>query len=94
MKPSNVAVVLGLAAAVASLPSQARDHREGARGIHRNASGMQVVRVRAPDGQPGHGWRYFVDRREARAVVISPEGAYYYSEGQGLDLVYKPNRAA
>ncbi len=40
-------------------------------------------------GEPGHGWRYFSDAREARAVVISPSGDYYYSRGEGLQLVLK-----
>ena len=35
--------------------------------------------------------RYFFSEevRKARAVVISPNGDYYYSRGHGLQLVYK-----
>ena len=50
---------------------------------------MQVVAVSPKAGEPGHGWQYFSDARKARAVVISPNGDYYYSRGDGLQLVYK-----
>ena len=40
-------------------------------------------------GEPGHGWQYFSDARKARAVVISPHGDYYFSRGDGLQLVYE-----
>jgi hypothetical protein len=88
MKLSNIGVVLGIAAATIGLAAHAGDHRKAAK--HRHAApGMQVVAVSPKAGEPGHGWRYFSDRREARAVVISPNGDYYYSRGDGLQLVYK-----
>lgn len=49
---------------------------------------MQAVSIDTTTGQPGHGWRYFADAREGRAVVISPGGDYFYSRGKGLCLVY------
>ena len=93
MKPRHLALVLGIAAAMTAMTSQAADHRKASR-AKRADSGMKVVAVHPKTGQPGHGWRYFADARETRAVVISPGGEYYYSDGGGLELVYKPVRAA
>ena len=50
---------------------------------------MQAVSTGTKVGQPGYRWRYFVDAREGRAVVISPSGDYFYSHGKGLALVFK-----
>ena len=50
---------------------------------------MKAVAVSPKAGEPGHGWQYFSDARKARAVVISPNGDYYYSRGDGLQLAYK-----
>jgi hypothetical protein len=94
MKPSNFAVVLGVAAAMMSISSHADDHRKESRGKHRVDSGMQAVFTGTKSGQPGHGWRYFADAREGRAVVISPGGDYFYSHGNGLALVFKATGAA
>lgn len=88
MKPSNVAVLLGVGVAMTSMLSHADDHRYQARADHRSDSGMQAVSIDTTTGQPGHGWRYFADAREGRAVVISPGGDYFYSRGKGLCLVY------
>jgi hypothetical protein len=90
MKPSHLALVLGVAAAMMSTSSHAGDHRKQSRSHHHGYSGMQTVPTRTKSGQPGHGWRYFSDAREGRAVVISPGGEYFYSQGNGLDLVFKP----
>ncbi len=49
--------------------------------------GMQAVSIGAGAGEPGHGWRYFSDPAACRAVVINPQGEYYYSRGEGLGLV-------
>lgn len=49
--------------------------------------GMQEVPTTAGAGQAGDGWRYFSDPRAHRAVVISPQGEYFFSRGQGLRLV-------
>ena len=39
-----------------------------------------------PDGR-AYGWRYYSDPTTQRAVVISPQGDYYYSRGKGLHWV-------
>ena len=49
--------------------------------------GMQPVAHDAAPSVPGHGWRYFSDPATLRAVVISPQGDYYYSRGKGLRWV-------
>ena len=94
MKANHLAVLLGIAAAVAAMPSHAEDHRKATRDTNRGASGMQTVATDTQAGQPGHGWRYFSDARKGRAVVISPDGDYYYSGGKGLALVFKASGAA
>jgi hypothetical protein len=95
MKLSNVAVVLGVAAAMTSMPSHADDHLDEARGNHRSDSGMQAISIDTTIGQPGYGWRYFADARKGRAVAISPSGDYFYSDGhdQGPTLVFKATGA-
>jgi len=66
-----------------------RDHAHGVRdGSGEKASrGMRVVPTSAGPGESGYGWRYFTDPWAHRAVVISPQGEYYYSRGKGLMLV-------
>ena len=49
--------------------------------------GMQAVPTTAGADQPGDGWRYFSDPAAERAVVISPQGEYFFSRGKGLRLV-------
>lgn len=49
--------------------------------------GMQVVPTTAGPGQPGDRWRYFSDPAADRAVVISPLGVYFFSQGKGPRLV-------
>ena len=49
--------------------------------------GMQAVANNAAAATPGHGWRYFTDPVASRAVVISPQGDYYYSRGKGLSWI-------
>ena len=46
--------------------------------------GIQPVVHSTSAEAPGHGWRYFTDPVARRAVVISPQGNYYYSNGKGL----------
>jgi hypothetical protein len=93
MKPSNRVAALCIAAAAASASSYAKDHREERSDERHQASQLQVVPVSAKAGEPGYGWRYFSDVREGRAAVISPDGDYYYSHGQGLELVFKGSGA-
>jgi hypothetical protein len=89
MRTSSVAVVLGVAAAMTGLSSHADSQRKQARGSDRTDAGMQAIAHGATKGQPGYRWRYFVDAREGTAVVISPNGDYFYSDGAGLTLVHK-----
>ena len=48
---------------------------------------MQVVSHETASDAPAYGWRYFSDQKARRAVVISPQGDYYYSRGKGLHWV-------
>lgn len=88
MHLSNVLVVLCLAAGMTSFSSYSGSRKESP--VNRKTeSGMHAVAVHPKVGSPGRGWRYFTDVRDGRAVVISPRGNYYYSQGEGLKLVYK-----
>ncbi|HZD54490.1 MAG TPA: hypothetical protein VE175_15690 [Woeseiaceae bacterium] len=92
MNLSNIGVTLCLAAAVTSISSYAGDHRKESRDNRHHGSAMRAVTVAAKAGEFGHGWRYFSDSRR-RAVVISPSGDYYYSHGEGPELVFKASAA-
>ncbi len=94
MNLSNIGVALCLAAAMTSVSSYADDHRKESRKDRHHGSAMQAVTVAAKAGEPGHGWRYFSDSRRKRSVVISPGGDYYYSHGEGLEIVFKASPAA
>ena len=94
MNLGNIGIALSLIAAVTVLPSCAGADRDDATGARHAKSEMQRVAVGAKLGEPGHGWRYFTDEREGRAVVISPNGNYYYSDGEGLKLVFRASEAA
>lgn len=78
---------IGLVAAVAATASiwirdaVAADRGEAAEHL------MQAVPTTAAPGEPGYRWRYFSDTRGHRAVVISPDGDYYFSRGKGLNLI-------
>jgi len=88
---------IALLAAVASAPSLAGDREHEPQGARKSASekrtadgfdhGMKVVPHSAAPEAPGYGWRYFSDPATRRAVVISPQGDYYYSRGKGLRWV-------
>ena len=93
MKPIAIGIALvlnaALPAALPGLAAQAGEHRHASRDAHRAARGMRAVAVAPAPGEPGHGWQYFSDARKGRAVVISPQGDYYYSRGDGVKLVFK-----
>lgn len=48
---------------------------------------MQAVPHSVDPAAVGHDWQYFSDPAARRAVVISPQGDYYYSRGKGLRWV-------
>lgn len=89
MKSTILIAAAAILAAVTSASLSAADRDPARRG--RPAAGydqaMQVVHNGAAPGEPGHGWRYFADPTTHRAVVISPQGDYYYSDGKGLRRV-------
>jgi hypothetical protein len=89
MKLNNLAMILGTAALSTSIAVHADDHRSESRDGHGAGSGMQSIANAATIGQSGFGWRYFGDACDASAVVISPEGDYYFSRGKGLVPVFK-----
>lgn len=89
MNRSNMGVVLCLAAAVTSISAYAGGHRKESRDQRHHGSAMQAIAVTPGIGEPGHGWQYFSDACGNRAVVISPGGDYYYSQGKGLELVFR-----
>ena len=94
MKPIDIGVALVLAAALPGFAAHAGEHRKASRDAHPSAKGMQVVAVAPAPGEPGHGWQYFSDAHKGRAVVISPNGDYFYSRGDGMKLVFKAAAAA
>ena len=97
MQSTALLATIGLFAAIAGGPALAgdRDH-----GHHRDRErhhtmdtrpgadqGMQAVPHATAPGERAHGWQYFSDPQAYRAVVISPQGDYYYSHGKGLRWV-------
>ncbi len=64
-----------------------RQNTTKARSAERFDHGMQVVANSAAPEAPGYGWRYFSNPAARRAVVISPQGDYYYSRGKGLHWI-------
>ena len=69
-------------------PQRDRPHASQKRAAGGFDNGMQAVTHSASPDAPGHGWRYFSDPAARRAVVISPQGDYYYSSrGKGLHWV-------
>ena len=93
MKLSNIGVALTLAAAMVGVSAHRGDHRRESEDRRHAAAEMQTISVSPKIGEPGHGWQYFSDARKARAVVINPNGDYYYSRGDGLQLVFKSSAA-
>ncbi len=80
--------LLALAATTSSLANAGEHHgARSSRAVHGFDHGMQVVPTTAGPGQAGHGWQYFSDPAAHRAVVISPQGAYFLSRGKGMRLV-------
>jgi hypothetical protein len=94
MSHSTIEVALSLLVAAAVLSSCTGADRDESKGNRHAESEMQPVAVAAKLGESGYGWRYFTNEHEGRAVVISPSGHYYYSDGEGLKLVFTASEAA
>ena len=89
---------IALLTAAISTPVLAADHEHKSKHHRPHATdmraadgfdnGMKVVPHNAERDAPGYGWRYFSDPQARRAVVISPQGDYYYSHrGRGLHWI-------
>lgn len=97
MQPTALLASIGMLAALAGSPALAgdgerdRDHDRqrapAARTDNSAERGMQVVPNPSEPNQRSHGWQYFSDPSALRAVVISPQGDYYFSRGKGLRWV-------
>lgn len=97
MKSTTLLALLAILAAAVSTPLAARDGEDGSqrerpkvtdkRTKDRFDHGMQEVRHGPSASTPANGWRYFTDPAARRAVVISPQGDYYFSRGKGLQWV-------
>lgn len=88
---------IALLAAAISAPAFAGECAQGSQRQHIHVSdkraangfdyGMRAVPNSAVRDAPGYGWRYFSDPVALRAVVISPQGDYYFSRGKGLHWI-------
>jgi len=97
MKSTTLLAALAMLAAAISTPLVAGDRAHDSQRDRQHATdkrttdgfdhGMQEVPHSASPATPGHGWRYFTDPAARRAVVISPQGDYYYSRGKGLHWI-------
>lgn len=97
MKSTTRLVSLAMLAAAISTPLVAGDRGHDAQRDRQHVTdkralggfdhGMKEVPHGASPDTPGHGWRYFTDPAARRAVVISPQGDYYYSRGKGLNWI-------
>jgi hypothetical protein len=97
MQPTSLLASIVLLAAAVSTPLLAGDrdrdhernrkHATDTRAANGFDHGMQAIPNSATPDAPGYGWRYFSDPTAHRAVVISPQGDYYYSHGKGLRRV-------
>lgn len=88
--PRLLLISLALASACASPFALADGKKQSQQLRHseaRRPSVMQTIANDAQTGQRGHGWQYFSDHKAQRAVVISPQGDYYFSQGKGLRWV-------
>jgi hypothetical protein len=97
MKSSAAFVALAMLAVTTSTPVFAGHSGHASPCDHQNTTnapaadgfdyGMQEVLNTATPESPAHGWRYFSDPKALRAVVISPQGDYYFSQGNGLQWI-------
>ena len=97
MKSATLLASLAMLAATISTPLVAgdreQDSHQGRQHVTKNRTangfdqGIKEVSHSASPNTPGHGWRYFTDPATRRAVVISPQGDYYYSRCMGLHWI-------
>lgn len=87
MNPTLLRHSLGVLALVASAAAIAHTRDRHVADPDHPRHTMLAVPVAAGPGEPGHGWRYFAAADGRRAVVISPDGAYFLSRGDGLRRV-------
>ena len=89
MKPT-IPLLLGALLAIgigSSALASDGEERQQAPQARSQASGLQGIFNPAAADQPGHGWRHYRDADAYRAVVISPQGDYYFSDGDNLRWV-------
>ena len=94
MRASLLHCILAIGAIVATVPALAHERGHDRAPASGAEPALREVPHEAGPGQPGHGWRYFSDARAHRAVVIDPDGTYYYSRGRGLHPVSGPGANA
>lgn len=97
MQPTALIAAIALMATTISTPLLAGGREHDQRGDCHHATdkraadgfdhGMQPVLHDSKADAPSYGWRYFTDPATRRAVVISPQGDYYYSHGKGLHWI-------
>lgn len=99
MRTHLTLTAIGMLGATLSAPVLAggHDHHRGRQSLRERVTntrcannpdeGMQAVPNTAGPGERAHGWRHFSDSTACRALVISPQGNYYYSRGDGLRWV-------
>jgi len=84
---ATVAALLGGTALAGDHSERTNRHASRAERIAAANAPWQAIPNLAEAGMPGHGWQYFANPQAAHAVVISPEGHYYFSRGKGLRWV-------
>lgn len=97
MQSTALLASIGMFAALVGSPALAgdrdhkgdrdRQHAADTRSTGSSEQGMVVVPNNAGPNERAHAWQYFSDPTAQRAVVISPQGDYYYSRGKGLRWV-------
>lgn len=98
MRPTRYLASIALWAAAVGMPLVAGGCQHSRQGLHAKNTAqtaaahgfddrIQTVPNPADVDAPAYGWRYFTDPAAPRAVVISPQGDYYYSRGEGLHWI-------